>query len=528
MAAELTNLVHSFAGRRLLLIGDLILDRYIYGDAERISPEAPVPVLRVVETRNAVGGSANVASCLRALGCEVTICGVVGDDRHGEMLRGLLRELNVDTQGILTTADRPTTTKTRLVGLAQHRHRQQLLRVDREDASPLSSTETEQIITSLCSAIPQIDAVCIEDYDKGVVSSVLVKAVVSQARRHGKPVLVDPARLEDFARYRGATVLTPNREELGHAVGMIRAAPVRKRVPAAIEQTGANRLPNGRGSVWHPLDTVESVAEAAGLLVEQLDLQAVVATVDRDGAVVVERGVDWRHVPTRPRSVYDNTGAGDAVLAMLAAAVAAGADFVSATKLANIAGGLEVEKFGCVPIQAQEVLAELRLEERRRNGKVRTVDELAAEVTLRRDRGETVAFTNGCFDILHAGHVDFLQRCRELASMLVIGLNSDASIREQGKGDGPGTRPINRLEHRSAVLSALECVDYIVVFDEPTPEGLIRAVKPDVLVKGRDWADRGVVGAEFVEASGGRVVLLPLVEGLSTTSLIERVRGGNG
>jgi len=407
-------------------------------------------------------------------------------------LHSLLGELQLDTRGVLTTPNRPTTTKTRLVGLAQHRHRQQLLRVDREDASPLSGAESARIIDAACSVVSEADAVCIEDYDKGVVSGDLVRAVVSQARRHGRPVLIDPARLEDFARYRGATVLTPNREELGHAVGA-------------------------------SLDSVESVANAACSLVDQLDLQSVVATVDRDGAVVVERDAKWVHVPTRPRSVYDNTGAGDAVLAMLGAAIAAGADLIGAAKLANIAGGLEVEKFGCVPVQAQEVLAELRLEERRRNGKLRSIDELVAELTLRRDRGETVAFTNGCFDILHAGHVDLLQRCRDLASMLVVGLNSDVSIEGQGKGD---SRPINRFVHRSAVLSALSCVDYIVGFDDPTPEALIRAVKPDVLIKGRDWADKGVVGAEFVEAGGGRVVLLPLVEGLSTSSLIERVRRG--
>ena len=254
MAVELTSLVQSFAGRRVLLIGDLILDRYIYGDAERVSPEAPVPVLRVVETRNAVGGSANVASCLRALGCEVVICGVVGDDRHGDMLRKLLQELDVDVRGILITPKRPTTTKTRLVGLAQHRHRQQLLRVDREDASPLSSAETEQIIESLRKAIPKVDAVCIEDYDKGVVSSELVQAVVSEARKHGKPVLVDPARLEDFSRYRGATLLTPNREELGHVWDRLSSRSDRlesrshkKAIPAALKRRATDNCPYWQG-----------------------------------------------------------------------------------------------------------------------------------------------------------------------------------------------------------------------------------------------------------------------------------------
>jgi len=207
---------------------------------------------------------------------------------------------------------------------------------------------------------------------------------------------------------------------------------------------------------------------------------------------------------------------------MLAAAIAAGADLEDATQLANVAGGLEVERFGCVPIAADEIIAELRLEGRMRDGKLRRVDELVAELQLRRDRGETVGFTNGCFDVLHAGHVDFLKRCRREASLLVVGLNSDASVRSLGKDD---RRPINRFEHRAAVLSALECVDYVVGFEEPVPLALIQKVKPDVLIKGEDWARKGVVGREFVESNGGRVVLLPLVEGLSTTNLIDRIRG---
>jgi D-beta-D-heptose 7-phosphate kinase/D-beta-D-heptose 1-phosphate adenosyltransferase len=230
-------------------------------------------------------------------------------------------------------------------------------------------------------------------------------------------------------------------------------------------------------------------------------------------------------VPTRPRSVYDNTGAGDAVLAMLAAALVGGADLGQATQLANVAGGLEVEKFGCVPITAEEVLAELRLADRRRAGKLRSVPELINELKLRRDRGETVVFTNGCFDLLHAGHVDFLTRCCEEGSVLVVGINSDASIRAQNKG---AERPINTALDRATVLGALACVDYVVVFDEPTPARIVQEVRPDVLVKGADWAERGVVGREFVESCGGRVVLLPLLDGYSTTSIVQRIVNAAG
>jgi D-beta-D-heptose 7-phosphate kinase/D-beta-D-heptose 1-phosphate adenosyltransferase len=486
---DLSAIVRKFASIRVLLVGDLILDRYVYGDAERISPEAPVPVLRTVEKREAVGGCANVAACLRALGCEVVCCGVIGEDRDGAMLTSLLQENRVNTTGLLAVSQRPTTAKTRLVGLAQHRHRQQLLRVDEEDATPLSPALVDKLTRLALTEVPQTHVVCIEDYDKGVVSDSLVEQVIQCAKRHGKPVLVDPARLKDYRRYRGADILTPNRDELSIVAGR-----------------------------W--FDSLEGIGPAASTVIESIDARAMVVTVDRDGAVIVQRDGQSTHIPTTPRSVYDNTGAGDAVLAMLAAAIGAAADLESATRLANIAGGLEVERFGCVPIAAEEVLAELRLADRSRNGKWRSPAELLSELTLRRDRGETVAFTNGCFDILHAGHVDLLRRARQEASMLVVGLNDDNSVRAQNKG---ADRPINRFADRASVLAALECVDYVVGFSENTPEKLIRQVRPDVLIKGKDWADKGVVGREFVESIGGRVVMLPLVEGLSTTNLIERI-----
>ena len=358
------------------------------------------------------------------------------------------------------------------------------------EAPWLAGRPAEQLSACVGGLVNRADVVCIEDYDKGTVSESLVRTILEEARKHRRQVLVDPARLADYDRYRGADVLTPNRAELS--------------------------LVTGRG-----LESVEAVAVAAEEVIERYELGAVVATVDREGAVLVERDRPWRHLQTIPRSVYDNTGAGDAVLATLAAAVAAGAELDTAARLANVAGGLEVEKFGCVPITAEEVLAELRLEDRLHNGKLRQVDELVAELTLRRDRGETVAFTNGCFDILHAGHVDYLQRCRREASMLVVGLNDDASVQSLGKGVD---RPINTFEHRAVVLGALECVDYVVGFEEPDPLKLIRKIRPDVLIKGADWADKDVIGREFVESIGGRVTLLPLVAGLGTTEIIARIR----
>jgi D-beta-D-heptose 7-phosphate kinase/D-beta-D-heptose 1-phosphate adenosyltransferase len=492
MHNDLSHWVRSARGRRVLLVGDLILDRYVYGDAERISPEAPVPVLRATETREAVGGSANVAACLRALGCDVVCCGAIGDDRHGRTLSALLESIGVDVSGLLRHPDRPTTTKTRLVGLAQHRHRQQLLRLDEEDATPIDGATAKRLTDAVTGRIADCDVICVEDYDKGVVNAALMRAIVEEARRRGRPVLVDPARLTDYSRYADATLLTPNRDELSIAVG-------------------------------RRLESIEAVAAAAEALRQQCAAEGVVATVDRDGAVLVWRDRPWKHLATTPRTVYDNTGAGDAVLAMLAAAIAGGADAEIAARLANVAGGLEVEKFGCVPISAEEVLAELRISDRRRNGKLRSLEELLAELQLRCDRGETVAFTNGCYDILHAGHVDLLKRARCEASVLVVAVNSDASVRSLDKG---ADRPINALADRAALLGALECVDYVVAFDEPTPESLIRAIRPNVLVKGADWAGKEVVGQEFVTSIDGRVALMPLLEGRSTSALIERIRNG--
>ncbi len=489
MVHDLIQRVQKFGTGRVLLVGDLMLDRYIYGDAERISPEAPVPVLRAVQRDERVGGCANVAVCLRALKTAVICCGVIGRDATGQRLSELLTEHGIDTRAIVHSESRPTITKTRFVGLAQHRHRQQLLRLDEEQVGPFPPAEAARIRDLALDAMSQVDVVCIEDYEKGVVSDELVQAIVARAKKLDKPVLVDPGRLTSYERYRGATLLTPNRGELGLVAGC-------------------------------EIDSAELAGECARKLRRELGLDAMIVTLDRDGAVLVGSDGSATHVPTRPRSVYDNTGAGDAVLAMLAAAIAAGGHLLDATRLANVAGGLEVEKFGCVPITIDEVLADLRIEGDRTQGKLRSADDLMAELTLRRDRGETIVFTNGVFDILHAGHAEYLARARAEGSVLVVGLNSDRSVKTLNKGPN---RPINTQADRAAVLSALESVTYVVMFDESTPESLIRRVRPDVLVKGADWADKGVIGQAVVESYGGRVRLMPLKEGLSTTALIDRI-----
>jgi D-beta-D-heptose 7-phosphate kinase/D-beta-D-heptose 1-phosphate adenosyltransferase len=490
--SRLIEIVSSFGRQPVLLIGDLILDRYVYGDAERISPEAPVPVLRKRHDEDRVGGAGSVAANLAELGLDVVCCGVVGLDDAGHRVRALLEAQGVSTRGVLSLADRPTTTKTRFVGLAQHRHRQQLIRVDDEVTRPLSETDSERCVETAIRAMKKVSIVCLEDYDKGLLSPALCRKIIDAAVAAGKEILVDPARLRDCGKYRGATTLTPNRSEFQLISGC-------------------------------PDTSVETITAHVDSALDRCGVQAMLVTLDREGCLLAVRGSTPLLVQTRPRSVYDNTGAGDAVLAMLASARISGASWEEAARLTNVAGGLEVEKFGCVPITRDEVLADLRLAGAPGDSKIRTLSEVAAELALRKSRGQTVVFTNGCYDILHAGHVRFLSECRSLGNVVVVGVNSDASVRAQNKG---ANRPIVPQDQRAEVVAALQSVDYVVVFDEPTPAQVVERLSPDVLVKGEDWAQKGVVGREHVEANGGRVVLLPLLEGISTTRIVERIRGG--
>ena len=489
VSRDLLTVLEAFPGRRILLVGDFMLDRYVFGDAERISPEAPVPVLRVVERQDRVGGAGSVALNVVALGARVLCCGLLGRDAFGDRVEQTLRDAGCDTRGLVRVGDRPTIAKTRLVGLAEHRHRQQILRVDDELVAPPTPADARALLAVVEAELPRCDVVCLEDYAKGVLAPEICAAVIAAARRRGRPVFVDPARSPAWEKYAGATLLTPNRAELEIACG--------RRVGD------------------------EELAAAAGQLVGRYRLEALLITLGRDGALLVRHDTAPQRFPTTPRAVYDNTGAGDAVLAMMAVAAAAGATLGEATVLANIAGGLEVSKFGCVPIARDEVLHELRHGAQRGRGKIRAAAELRGELDARRQRGETVVFTNGCFDILHPGHIELLEKAKALGSVLVVGVNSDASVRTLGKG---ADRPIRRQDDRLRLLAALEAVDYVVLFEEPDPGRLIEQLAPDVLVKGSDWAGKGVVGQAFVESRGGRVVLVDLVEGYSTTGELERIR----
>jgi D-beta-D-heptose 7-phosphate kinase/D-beta-D-heptose 1-phosphate adenosyltransferase len=489
MTAELLDIVNRFNKARVVLVGDFMLDRYIFGDAERISPEAPVPVLRVIERRDGVGGAGSVALNVLALGARVFCCGLLGlRDTFGERVEQGLTDAGADIGGLIRVDDRPTITKTRLVGLAEHRHRQQILRVDDEIVRPPTPEDERKVLEAVDAELSRTDVVCLEDYNKGVLSHSICRTIIDNARQLKKPVLVDPSRSPDWEKYAGAKLLTPNRAELEIAVG---------------RRVADDELPT-----------------VAADLIQRYNVESLLITLGRDGALLVRNDRDPQRFPTVPRAVYDNTGAGDAVLAMAAVAIAAGATLEHATRLANVAGGLEVSKFGCVPITRDEVLNDLRHGAERARGKIRYTAELKPELDARRQRGETVVFTNGCFDVLHPGHVDLLERAKSLGSLLVVGINSDASVKRQDKGDD---RPIRNQNDRARMLAALEAVDYVAIFEEDEPTQLIEQVAPDVLVKGGDWAHY-VAGREFVESRGGRVELLELVEGYSTSAELSRIR----
>ncbi len=487
---ELLRLVENLPNPRILLIGDWMLDEYIYGHADRLSPEAPVPVVNEKHRTRAAGGAGNVAVFLARLGAVVNAVGIRGADASGAVLAELLESAGVNTAGLITHPGRPTSTKTRLVGLAQHRHPQQMLRLDYEDASPIGPPGAAALLDFVRQQVAQCDLVCLEDYNKGVLTTEICQEIIAIARHAGREVLVDPALIADYQKYRGAAAITPNRTEAELATGLKLA------------------------------DSWQAAPQLATALMDRLDLQACILTLDRHGMYLLKRDQPGAMHSTRPRTVYDVTGAGDMVLAVLAMARAGGATWEQAVDLGNIGGGLEVEKFGCVPLSREEIMQDLLEHQSRRMGKQRTGRELALELARRRQRGEKIVFTNGVFDILHAGHVQYLAFARNLGDLLVVGVNADDSVRRL---KGPA-RPVNSLADRMAVLEALAAVDYIVRFDDDTPEELVRTLTPDILVKGQDYAGQAVAGGALVEARGGKVIFAPLLEGRSTTGVIARSR----
>ncbi len=468
---------------RVLIVGDLILDRYVTGDVSRISPEAPIPVLAASHEDDRLGGAGNVAANLRAMEAEVAIVGVFGDDGLGRHGRSLFEGIGVEVGGCVVDPDRPTTVKTRLVSGVQ-----QMLRVDWERAHPCSGAVESSLVAGALERVGQSDAVILSDYGKGVLTPTVLRAVIDACKAAGVPVLVDP-KGSDYARYAGATLLTPNRKEAEQALGRRFAS-------------------------------LDDVPQGALELKQVAQLEKSVITLGADGIYFADSDGSTGRVPTQARAVFDVTGAGDTVISHLALALAAGWSLAEAVLLANNAAGIVVGRRGAASVTRSEVRAALGADPTHR-GKVLQPDQLDTLIAEWRAEGRRIAFTNGCFDVLHAGHVRYLRFAASKGDRLIVGVNDDASVRRL---KGP-SRPVNPIGDRLEVLAALEMVDAVVPFGEDTPLELVQRITPHALIKGEDWAQKGVVGREWVETHGGQVHLAPLLEGRSTTGILERAKG---
>lgn len=467
---------------KALVIGDLMLDEYLWGKTERISPEAPVAVIDVTRQDMRLGGAGNVINNLLSLGCQVRVASVIGDDEDGRVILGRLDLRGVEADGVVLSAKRKTSRKTRVLA-----SNQQMLRIDRECREEIDSAAAQQLKTYVRGQLSQVQVVLLSDYLKGVLTDSLTKDLISLCHTAGIPVLVDP-KGKDYSKYSGATLLTPNRNEAAVASGV-------------------------------EIHAGEDVSRAGWKLLKELNLGALVLTRSEEGMSVFETGKEEVQLPTLAREVFDVSGAGDTVLATIGFGFAGGLDLANAARLANLAAGIVVGKVGTSTVTPDEILQSMRADVDRNDAKIRTHEELRQILLEEKSNGRKVVFTNGCFDLLHVGHVKYLQKARALGDLLVLGLNSDASIRRL-KG---AKRPLIGQEERAHILAALDCIDYLVIFDEDTPLELIAQLRPDILVKGGDYLVAEVVGKEIVEGYGGRVEMISFVDGKSTTNIIDKI-----
>jgi len=471
---------HEWATKRVLVVGDVMLDKYIWGEVDRISPEAPVPVVHATHQSHQPGGAANVAINVTKLGSQAELIGFTGGDEDERLLAEAL-SINGITPNFIVSKGFPTISKQRILG-----GRQQMLRLDCERLGARSTSDYEQLIERALAQLPGCDAVVLSDYAKGALTPEVCQALIQAARGQSIPVLVDPKNV-DFSRYRGATTICPNLAELTAVVH------------------------------GHAHDLKALLGEAA-TLVEQLGIEFITATLGEKGIALIRTGSSYL-APAVARQVFDVSGAGDTVIAVLTLCMACGLRPETAVKLANTAAGIVVGKVGTVPVEKYELLAALAPEiALHGEDKIVTREDLVRRVALWKANGERVVFTNGCFDLLHIGHITLLEQARRFGERLIVAINSDASVKGL-KGTG---RPVVGERERARVLAALAAVDAVMIFDEPTPLEAILATGPDVIVKGGDYAVDTVVGAHEVMAWGGQVKIVPLVEGVSTSQLIAK------
>jgi D-beta-D-heptose 7-phosphate kinase/D-beta-D-heptose 1-phosphate adenosyltransferase len=468
--------IPTFAQASVLVVGDIMLDQYWYGPTQRISPEAPVPVVKINQEENRPGGAANVALNIASIGGRVTLAGITGEDEAAQHLKKQLSALNINCE-FDQQKNIPTIKKLRVMS-----RNQQLIRLDFEES--LADVDKSSLEEKVAAQLANHDLLLLSDYSKGTLSD--VQNLIILAKNQGKAVLVDP-KGTDFERYRGATLLTPNLSEFEAVVGECK--------------------------------TESDIVSKGQTLLVELDLEAMLVTRSEQGMTLLRRDHEEFHLPTRAREVYDVTGAGDTVIATLALAIAAKAEYKQASALANMAAGIVVGKLGTSTVSEAELLAEISTGLESGFGVV-SEDQLKIAVKLAKARGENIVMTNGCFDILHAGHVSYLTHAGTLGTRLIVAVNDDASVKRL-KGSG---RPVNPTDRRMAVLAGLGAVDWVVSFSEDTPQRIISNILPDILVKGGDYKVEDIAGGEEVMANGGEVKVLNFEEGISTTDIINAIR----
>lgn len=468
--------IPAFEKARVLVVGDIMLDRYWYGPTQRISPEAPVPVVKIQQDEDRPGGAANVALNIASLNGQVTLAGITGEDEAAKTLASHLSAMNIDCQ-FLQSPSHPTITKLRVMS-----RNQQLLRLDFEES--FADADKQPLLKRTKALVAEHDLLLLSDYDKGTLSE--VQALIQVAKAENVPVLVDP-KGTDFSRYRGATLITPNLSEFEAVVG--------------------------------PCKTEAEIVSKGQALLKELNLTAMLVTRSEQGMTLLRHDHEEFHLPTQAREVYDVTGAGDTVIATLALAIAADAEFTQASALANIAAGIVVGKLGTSTVSETELNAELSSGQESGFG-VMSEEQLKIAVELAQARGENIVMTNGCFDILHAGHVSYLNNAKTLGGRLIVAVNDDASVTRL---KGPG-RPVNPVDRRMAVLAGLGAVDWVVPFSEDTPQRLIANILPNILVKGGDYKVEDIAGGKEVIAAGGEVKVLNFEDGISTTKIINTIK----
>jgi D-beta-D-heptose 7-phosphate kinase/D-beta-D-heptose 1-phosphate adenosyltransferase len=484
---SISSIIKRFGELRVLVIGDLMLDRYAWGRVIRISPEAPVPVLKVLSENLLPGGAANVGSNLRSLGANVEICGVIGKDYEGEKLIELLERIGIDSKNIILDPKRPTTTKTRLVAGTQ-----QIARMDREETCPISDelkTRLMDMITRLVKERPP-HGIIISDYAKGLIGEDISGEIIRLAKREEIFIAVDP-KGKDFAKYSGTNVITPNQKEAEEVCGF-------------------------------SIEDERTLKRAIEILMEETHADCVLITRGKQGISFCVKGSEIKTISSDAREVFDVTGAGDTVVSVSTLSYLSSKSWEDSVRIANLAAGIVVGRVGTATVTQADLIEHFEDDKHLISGKILSREVLSATISRLKAKGEKIVFTNGCFDLLHVGHLRLLKEAKKLGDVLVVAINSDSSVRAL-KGEG---RPLISENDRAHIIASLDCVDYVSLFAEDTPLELIKVLKPDILVKGGDYTLDTVVGRDFVEGYGGRVCIIPLIEGVSTSALVNKIRDG--